>query len=63
MTGAPVIVVWRTNRRWYWHRVAGGNVTATGHQGFRTKWGAQRAAKKAFPGVRVKSQLPMGNVT
>lgn len=35
--------------RWYFHRVAGNNRITAASQGYKTRWGAKRAARKMFP--------------
>lgn len=53
---ARVVVFRGANGRWYFHRVAGNNRVTDASQGYRTKWGAKRAARKVFPDLPVVVQ-------
>lgn len=54
MSPSHVDVFRGDNGRWYFHRVAGNHRITAGSQGYRTRWGAKRAARKVFPGVQIR---------
>lgn len=42
------------HNQWRWRRMApNGRLIATAGEGFKTKWGAKRAAKRSNPGVKM----------
>lgn len=37
------------NGEWYWHlKATNGKIIASGGEGFKTKWGVRRSARKAL---------------
>lgn len=47
-----MIEYWRSNGRWYWHRIVSGNVTHSGSYKFKSS--LRRAMRRWYPNAELR---------